>query len=225
MPRIYAPSIKNLKRFEFSPSDEDELSTPPTQPSKKNPPVVMRPFTPTTPDIPKNPKISKKAVPPRSEDRVLSDEAIRRLCKLAEAKRISSNVFDTVRKVFRDVLIQICKNAFAIATDTDRLTTILPRHIRFATKSMGFNCPSEDAENVPFAKATFIKCIRTQLPTARMSDLAIKLLMTLISDIIYKWICSAVGLKAHSGGATLESRDLTNVKLICDDCPLLSFIS
>ena len=156
---------------------------------------------------------------------MLSDEAIRRLCKLAEAKRISSNVFDTVRNFFRDVLIQICKNAFAIATDTDRLTTILPRHIQFATKSMGFNCPSEDAENVPFAKATFIKCIRTQLPTARLSDLAIKLLLTLISDIVYKWIRSAVGLKAHSGGATLESRDLTNVKLICDDCPLLSFIS
>ena len=57
----------------------------------------------------------------------------------------------------------------------------------------------------------------------RISNDAIVVFMTLIKDIMYKWIRSAVMLKAHHDQKTLEARDLVNIKSICKDCIITKF--
>ena len=91
---------------------------------------------------------------------------------------------------------------------------------------MKIECPKpEDKESIPgFPKAPYLRLVKKELGTdLRVSNDALVLLMTVVKDIMYKWIRSAVMLKAHHDQITIDSRDLRNIKSICKDCVISKF--
>jgi histone H3/H4 len=153
------------------------------------------------------------APPPKA---CITNTAIKRLCKQAGAKRIAKDSYPTIREEFERVLLLLSKRSNAIK-QMERKKTLQPKHVRVALKGMGRAVPvASELQNLKFTKAPIVKCIKHALKDTRVGNEAVMILMSATSHIILKWIRSAVGLKAHNGLATLDSRDLKNVQTICD---------
>jgi len=206
--------------FRFSHSDVEDL--PPAPRPAPAPPVVAAPVVAA-------PVVAAPVADPDFQPymrKVWSDPSIKRLCNFAQCKRIRADSYDTIRAALYSITSRICEKSFYIATKIDKVKTLLPRQIEFVCKSMKIECPKpEDKESIPgFQKAPFLRLVKKELGAdLRVSNDALVLLMTVVKDIMYKWIRSAVMLKAHHDQITIDSRDLRNIKSICKDCVISKF--
>ena len=136
--------------------------------------------------------------------------AVKRLCKLVNAKRIAKDSYPTIQNEFKRVLIILVKKSDALRK-MQRRKTLMPKDVRMAA-----NIPEAAIlSDMKFTRAPVAKCIKNYIYGIRVGKETVDLLMTVVSNIILKWIRSAVGLQSHNNVATIDARALKNVQSIC----------
>ena len=171
------------------------------------------------------PAVDGRADTGKDAEKVISNEAIKRILKLAGARRQSGDLTDKVRgdkygivhRIFRDYLDDISEKVLFIMIG-ERLTTVLPRHVQQLGSILG-ETVKEDTTIVAIAPIQRRIMIRAA-KGVRLNPVALRLIISMTIDRTTRNIRSGVGLAAHeTDRQTVNTRDIANAAILAQDFP------
>ena len=219
MPRVFLPNVTAPVAIPSKrPISRKRKSPPPVVPAKR---VALR----ATDLASMKPAVDGRADTGKDAEKVISNEAIKRILKLAGARRQSGDLVDKVRgdkhgivhKIFRDYLDDIAEKVLFIMIG-EKLTTILPRHVQQLGSILG-EPVREDTSIVAIAPIQRRIMNRAE-KGVRMNPVALRLIISMALDRTTRNLRSGVGLAAHEADRqTVSTRDIANAAILARDFP------
>ena len=163
---------------------------------------------------------------------VITPAAIRRLIRAAGGRRIrqsldlyeevpgSTDANGIVHEIFTTYLDDLVSKTVSLMK-LQRSKTMLPRHVREIASILGDE--DSDSTNLPYvsfaAVGRHIRLTSGAPPTTRFSTEAMKMLLLVTITKTIAHLRSAAGLVSHGSRKTMNTRDVYNVRRICEGFP------
>ena len=220
MPRVFRPTnapVAPPSRRPISRKRKAPVIAPPVVPAKR---VPLR----ATDLASMTPAFDGRADTSKDGEKVISFEAMKRILKLAGARRQSGDLTEKVRgdkfgivhKIFRDYLDDIAEKVLFIMIG-ERLTTILPRHVQQLGSILG-EAAKEDTSIVAIAPIQR-RIMNRAARGVRINPIALRLIISMALDRTTRNLRSGVGIASITDRQTVRTRDVRNAEIIARDFP------